>query len=214
MQKHSGRTESTKTMNSLALTIFIGLTGTAFLWQATDGLQALTAEGARRIAIEKQKPVVPAVTLETMTGDLRKLNSSDGKIVLLEFIYTTCPIICQDAGADLGRIRDALVRDGFGNRFAIYSVSFDLTTDTVESMKLYGKAHGADGNTWTVAKPSKQALPALLSLFGVIVIPNEYGGYEHNAALHVINSKGQLSKILEIDDVDGAITTVKRMIQG
>ncbi len=196
------------------MTIFIGLAGSAFLWQATDGLQALTAEGARRIAIEKKKPVVPDVALETMTGDFRKLNSSDGKIVLVEFIYTTCPIICQDAGADLSRIREALVRDGFGDRLAIYSVSFDLTADTVDSMKLYGEAHGADGNTWTVAKPSKQVLPDLLSLFGVIVILNEYGGFEHNAALHVINQNGQLSKILEIDDVDGAIATVKRMIRG
>lgn len=201
-------------MKSLALTIFTVLMGLAFLWQATDGLQALTAESARRVAIEKRKPVVPDVTLETMTGEFRKLGSSEGRIVLVEFIYTTCPVICQDAGSDLSRIRDALVKDGFGDRLKIYSVSFDLATDTVENLKHYGEAHGTDGKIWTVAKPSEGSLQELLSLFGVIVIPNEYGGYEHNAALHVINQNGQLSKILEIDDVDGAIATVKRMVRG
>ena len=57
-----------------------------------------------------------------------------------------------------------------------------------------------------VCNPSdEKALQTLLDRFGVVVIPDGMGGYEHNAALLVMNGKGQLVRIFDLADLDAAL---------
>ncbi len=195
-------------MRAIMSSLFVVIIGSAALWQATDGLQALTAESARRISVAKTRPIVPDVDLETMSGTVTRLVDGNGKMTLVEFIYTRCPTICQTAGTHLARLRDRLKQHNLADRVRILSVSFDPTHDDVLALFAYGEAHGADGKIWTVTRPKPKDLAKLLKIFRVIVIPDDLGGYEHNTALHVVGADGRLAAILELDDVDGAITAV------
>ena len=137
-------------MISIPLTIGAALLGLTCLYHATDGLQAFTAEGARRVAVAKHRPYVPDIMFEDMTGTSQSLRPQSGEIVLVEFIYTTCPTICQTAGSDFAQLRDALVQTRENVR--MISVSFNPANDTLAALGDYAELHTASGSPWTVAR--------------------------------------------------------------
>ena len=173
------------------------------LWQTTDGAQAFTSEAARRLDVVRAPRAVPEVQLEDMAGRQVPLLPQAGEVVLVEFIYTVCGDICQIAAADFAEIRDHLQARGL--RVRLLSVSFDPERDTPEQMAIYGDAHDADGAMWTVARPLQKDLPDLRELFDVTVIPDEWGGYQHNAAIHVITSDGRFSAVYDTDAVEAVL---------
>ena len=188
------------TFSSLLIIAF----GSVSLWQATDGLSALTTEGARRLQVAAAPMDLPDLFLEDMGGGEVILGEPDDGLTFAEFIYTTCPTICREAGEEMARLRDRLVEDGLVDQVRLLSISFDPAYDDPAAMTVYGELHDADGQIWTIARPDPDDLAAMLEGFGVQVIPDEYGGFEHNAALHLIDRSGRLSGIFDIDDIDGA----------
>jgi protein SCO1/2 len=51
-----------------------------------------------------------------------------------------------------------------------------------------------------MARVSDQAkLDFLLKELGVVIIPDEFGGYQHNAAIHVVDRGGRVAHILDYD---------------
>lgn len=199
-------------MRAWAASLVVALAGAATLWFATDGLAALTAEGARRLAAIRDAPVVPPYGVQTMDGGREVLPAGGGRVSLVEFIYTTCPTICQSAGADMAVLRDRIAAAGLGDQVRLMSVSFDPETDDVPQLAGYGELHAADGSIWTIARPDPADLPELLDIFGVTVIPDAYGGYEHNAAILVVGPDSRLRAILDVDDVDGAFAAVGQVL--
>lgn len=194
----------------LIFPLLAALMGGGFLWQATDGLRAITAEEARRISVAENPRPVPEVYLEAMDGTTVSMLPQKDETVLVEFIYTSCGDICQVAAFDFSEIRDQLASQNADVR--MISISFDPEQDTPDRLTYYGEAHNADGTVWTVARPLSvsggKTLPDLLELFGVTVIANEWGGFEHNTAIHLIDGNGQFSRVFDTDDVDQVIATV------
>lgn len=199
-------------MNAFKVNSVIILLGSFILWFTTDGLQALTTEGARRLEVEKQKPVMPNITLETMSGAHTRLLNSSGHVTVVEFIYTTCPFICQVDGGYLSRLQNEIKERAIREKVRIISVSFDPVRDNLNELSYYAKRHNADGHIWTIARPRVEDLKSLLKAFGVVVIPDEEGGYVHNSAMHIIDQQGRLSFILDSNDVQGALKTLERML--
>ncbi|MDH3658657.1 MAG: SCO family protein [Alphaproteobacteria bacterium] len=196
-------------MRSFLLSAVIVVLGAIGLWQTTDGLRALTAESARRLEVATGKPALPALSLEDMAGRSLTLGRPGDKLTLAEFIYTSCPTICRAAGESMAMLRDRLAADGIGDRVRLLSVSFDPLQDDLEALADYGEWHGAAGEIWTVARPSLTDLDVMLASFGVQVIPDGFGGFEHNAALHMIDRDGHLIGIFDIDDIDGAVRAIE-----
>ena len=200
-------------MHPLLASVAVIATGGAVLWQATDGFAALTAERARRVEVLRDMPAVPTFTVETMAGERLSLPPRDGRAIVLEFIYTNCPTICQTAGAELARLRDRLAAGPLAGRVRLVSLSFDPARDTPSQIAEYGRWHGADGTVWTVARPEAKDLPALLNAYGVTVISDRAGGFVHNAALHVVSPDSRLTAILDMDDVDGAENAIEKALR-
>ncbi|MEH6631521.1 MAG: SCO family protein [Halopseudomonas aestusnigri] len=194
----------------LIFPLLAALLGGGFLWQSTDGLRAITTEEARRISVAENPRPVPEAYLEAMDGTSVALLPQHNETVLVEFIYTSCGDICQVAALDFSEIRDQLALENADVR--MISISFDPEQDTPDKLSYYGEAHNADGTLWTVARPislsGETSLSDLLNLFGVTVIANEWGGFEHNTAIHMIDENGQFSQVFDIDDVDQVVTTV------
>lgn len=191
-------------MHIVVASLSVLILGCCAIWQATDGLKALTTEGARRIEVATTKPDLPDLVLEDMESSEVVLGGPRDGITFAEFIYTTCPTICRVAGEEMAQLRNRLVNLGLIDHVRLMSVSFDPTYDDPEAMAEYGELHGADGLNWTIARPRADDLRAMLDSFGVQVIPDGFGGYEHNAALHLVDRKGRLIRIFDIDDIDGA----------
>jgi len=188
------------------------LLGGNALWLATDGFRALTEESARRLYAAQSRPEVPAFVLEDMDGRILRLGSGRGhdqKTTLVGFIYTTCPTICQTSGSDFAKLRDRLKETRLHEHVRVLSLSFDPTRDDPRQMRLYADLHGADGTIWTIARLQAATLSSVTGSFGVRVIPDGWGGYQHNAAIHVIDRKGRLTGIFDTDDHEGILNAVR-----
>jgi protein SCO1 len=198
-------------LRTAAVALVIALLGSVALWQGTDGLRAFTTEGARRLSVLKQPRPVPDARLVDMRGQAMTLADEDGRAIIVEFIYTTCPTLCISLGESFAKLRNEIITAGLSDRTRLISISFDLARDGPEALRDYADAHGADGRLWITARPeNKQALQALLKVFGVIVIPDGAGGFVHNAALHVVDRQGRLKAIFDIGEEARALAAVRR----
>jgi protein SCO1 len=198
-------------LRTAAVALVIALLGSVALWQGTDGLRAFTAEGARRLSVLKQPRPVPDARLVDMRGQAMTLADEDGRAIIVEFIYATCPTLCISLGESFAKLRNGIITAGLSDRTRLISISFDLARDGPEALRDYSDAHGADGRLWITARPeNEQALQALLKVFGVTVIPDGAGGFVHNAALHVVDRQGRLEAIFDIGEEARALAAVRR----
>jgi protein SCO1/2 len=170
---------------------------------ATDGFRVYTTEAARRLAIERAPRPVPDATLEDERGRLLESGALAGRRLVISFVYTRCPGICRRAGVELGAIAAKLPAEAFAP--SLLSVSFDPERDDPRSLHAFARQHGADGERWRIVRPlDTSQLAAWLDTFGVIVIPDGFGGFEHNAALHLVDEHGLLVRVLDLGASDEA----------
>lgn len=190
-------------MRSLLSALVVVSVAMTMFWSATEGFRVFTTEGARRLAVEQAPHQLPATTLEDQDGRLFRLDSLRGRVVLVEFIYTRCPTVCSTLGDVFSRLARALPRT------ALLSISFDIEHDGRDDLKQYATRHGADGDTWRVVRPtSRQDLKRLLESAGVVVIADGWGGYQHNAAIHLLDGQGRLARILDFAPLSTLIDEV------
>lgn len=185
---------------SLAATALVTLLGLGVFWWGTDGLAAFTAESARRVEVLRSPRALPATVLEDQDGRSFSLQEYQGRLLAVEFIYTRCATVCRTLGLAFRQIRDRLPQDALGRDIVLLSISFDTQRDDPASLRAYGHNFGADGAHWRVARVRSQAeLAPLLAAFGVVVIADGMGGFEHNAAIHLLGRDGKLAQIGDID---------------
>lgn len=185
---------------SVAVTALVTALGSgAFCW-GTDGFTAFTAETARRADILRTPRPLPAAVLEDQDGRVLSLDDYRGRLLAVEFIYTRCTTICNSLGAAFKQIRDRLPPDSLGREVALLSISFDPERDEPASLRAYGARHGADGKHWRIVRVRDAGqLQALLDAFGIVVIADRFGGFEHNAAIHLVGRDGRLAEIADLD---------------
>jgi protein SCO1/2 len=185
---------------SVAATALVCVLGTGVLWWGTDGLSAFTAESARRADILRTPRPLPAAVLEDQDGRVFKLDDYRGRLLAVEFIYTRCTTICRSLGMAFRQIRDRMPPAALGRDVVLLSISFDPQRDDPASLKAYGRTYGADGEHWRLARVRDPAqLQALLEAFGIVVIADRFGGFEHNAAIHLVGRDGRLAEISDLD---------------
>ncbi len=185
---------------TIAATAVVTLLGIGALWAGTDGLQAFTSETARRLEIQRHPKALPDVALEDQDGRVFTLADYRGRFLLVEFIYTRCLTICRSLGMAFKQISDNVPPEKLGRDLALLSISFDPVRDGPPELKSFGMTHGADGSKWRIARVrDKSQLQSLLNAFGIVVIPDGRGGFEHNAAIHLLDRTGRLVLISDID---------------
>jgi protein SCO1 len=186
---------------SVAATLLVIVLGSAVLWWGTDGFSAFTAETARRMDILRSPRALPTTILEDQDGRAFTLQDYRGRLLSVEFIYTRCRTLCRSMGMAFKQIREHVPQQSLGRDFALLSISFDPERDDPASLRGYGQAYGADGMDWRIARVrSATDLAPLLQAFGIVVIADGLGGFEHNAAIHLIGRDGRLKLISDINE--------------
>ena len=177
-------------------------------------MRAFTAESARRLNVQENPIAVPPFQLIDMNSKKTSFSDYLEAPVLVEFIYTQCPWLCYDMGASFKQLREKLDSDGNLEDIKTLSISFDPDNDNINALSNYGEKFNADGKNWNIAViDNKKELQLLLDTFGVTLVPLPEGGYEHNAAIHLIDSKGNLIEIMDYDNVEYVLTRVKAQLR-
>ncbi len=178
-------------LRTVLVTVGLLLTGAVALARATDGFQAFTTETARRVAVRRHPVPVPAVPLEK------------GQWVLVDFIYTNCTTFCMTLGGDFARLQRQLDGPISEGKLRLLSISFDPGHDAPAELAGYLARFRSRYPAWQAARPiTTEGLAQLKRAFGLTVIPDNWGGFTHNAAILLVNPAGELVDILDIGQVD------------
>ncbi|WP_017755799.1 SCO family protein [Calidifontibacillus oryziterrae] len=201
-------------MRSKISILLVLITGLFVMWIGTDGLQAFTAEKARRVHITENMPTLPSVSFEDSNGNIFQIDDFKDKIVLATFIYTSCGDVCPIIEMKFKEVYDSIPKEHLGKDIVFISFSFDQIRDTPEKLKHYGIHFGVDEVTWKMARfKDIEDQQSFLDLIGVIVIPTENGGFEHNSAIYMINENGQLVDIFDYQYPDKIINKVNSIVE-
>ena len=190
--------------------LLVLLFGFVLFYAGTDGFRAFTAESARRYELTASKPVFPPVTLEDSQGRTFTLDEfAKGKYVFLTFMYTSCTTVCPILEMNMAEVYHQIPSKYLGKDIVFLSISFDPARDDPRKLAEYSTRFKSDSNTWRMARIKDQGeLNKVLKKLGVIVIPDENGGFTHNTAFYLLGKDEHLLKVMDFTKTNDAANSV------
>lgn len=201
-------------MSAARTTIAVALActvGFAVAHAATDGFQAFTLESARRLRALRSPSPIPELELQFADGGPGRLSDRPARVILIDFIYTRCPTVCSALGSVYSRLQERLAAEIDAGSVALLSITLDPVHDGPDELRAYRARYSKDAAGWLLARPAAGDLQAWLGAFGVIVIPDRYGGFIHNAAVHIVGPDRKLVAILDFENIDAVAQAVRKI---
>ncbi len=129
----------------------------------------------------------PNVPLTTHEGKTVRFFDDliEGKIVVLNFIYTTCPDTCPLETAQLIKVQDIL-KERLGKDVFFYSISIDPEHDTPEVLKEYREQFGA---RWTFLTGREPDIVSLRKKLGLYIDEIQDDSGNHNVNMIIGNQR-------------------------
>jgi protein SCO1/2 len=136
---------------------------------------------------------VPEFRLTSQDGHPLALSQLRGKVVVLSFIYTRCPLpqICPMIMRQLVRLQAALPASE-RQRTQIVLVTIDPEHDTPEVLAQYAARHGLKLDGATLLTGPLRQVALLSSYFGLEFYDEADGTIAHKQRLLVIDARGRL----------------------
>ena len=113
----------------------------------------------------REPPEAPDFTLIDQNGEEFTLSDLEGKVVVVAFIYTSCPDICLAISANMAYAQDSLGEES--DDVVFVSVTIDPARDTVEHLSDWTESRGYNWTHLTAERPS--TLMEVYSSWNVIV---------------------------------------------
>jgi len=193
------------------LSLCITAAGLFALAAGTHGYSVWTEEGQRRWQALHHPTPLPQMEWRNQNYAARSLAGLNKSIVVLDFVYTRCPTVCQLMGYQFGRLQALLKEKQLQDSVQLVSMSFDADHDTPAMMAEYLARYRADTAHWEGGIiEDKTRLLDLLDHLGVVVLPDDQGGFVHNAAFYLVY-EGSLISIYDRDQVAQIIEAIERL---
>jgi protein SCO1/2 len=135
----------------------------------------------------------PEFELVDQNGGKLALSSLRGKVVLLDFIFTSCPGPCPlltSAHVTLQRMLPPELRA----RTHFVSISIDPLRDTPPALRAYALARGADLTHWSFLTGEPEAVERAMKGYGVGSIRRPDGQIDHLVATFLIDAEGRIAQ--------------------
>ncbi|MBV8316989.1 MAG: SCO family protein [Planctomycetaceae bacterium] len=141
--------------------------------------------------------MVPDFTMTTQEGRTLALSELRGKVVVLTFIYTRCPLpdfcpLMDRKFKELAGKVDAM--PGRAAQVRLLSVSFDPEHDTPEVLRKHAQVQGARPPLWTFAVAPHDELAKVAGPLGLMYGPRP-DEIIHNLSTSVIDPEGRLARL-------------------
>jgi protein SCO1 len=141
--------------------------------------------------------VVPDFTLIDQKRRSVSLSQLRGKVVVVNFIYTTCalPNFCLRLANNFGVLQKRFEKQ-LGKDLVLLTVSFDPVHDTPEVLATYAAQWKANPDTWRFLTGAPADVERACRLFGVHAYSNE-GLLDHSLHTAIIDRQGMLVTNIE-----------------
>ncbi len=133
-----------------------------------------TSESKKSFSLGDMKDI-PNVELVNQNGEHVKFyDLIKGKVVALNFIFTSCKTICPPMGVNFSKLKKRMEKSVKNNELVMLTVSIDPLTDTPERLKAWSKKFG-DGEGWTLLTGKSKNINTLLKKLEVYnALKNEH----------------------------------------
>jgi protein SCO1/2 len=190
------------------------ITATLLVSQDADGFNTVLLD--KIVVIAQAKPdykpavqyhlpqpgdTVPDFKLVNQSSREIHLSQFQGKVLLVTFIYTRCPLaeFCPRMSRNFADVDKALAGDPvLYARTHLLSISFDPTYDTPKVLRSYGEAYVGHLTKdtfahWDFAAPQEDNLAALTQFFNVGVTRGDGQSINHSLSTVLIGKDGKVA---------------------
>ena len=124
-------------------------------------------------------------------GQPFRLASIKGKIIVVDFAYTTCPDVCPLMTAALRAVQTSL---GTGEHNTVYllTVTTDPEIDTAPVLAAYARRYRVDLSNWAFLTGDPPSLAQVWKSFGVKVIRRARGLVDHTPLTAIMDRSGTM----------------------
>jgi len=130
----------------------------------------------------------PEYVLLNQEGNRFDSTTLRGKVVVLNFIFTTCTDVCPLFTANLAELQRTLKNEQ--NNIFLVSITTDPEVDSPKVLKSYAQRYGADFQNWAFLTGSESQLKQIWKGFDVRVIKKGRGLVQHTSLTTVIDRQG------------------------
>ncbi len=135
------------------------------------------------------RDTVSNFTLVDQDGQRFQFANARGKLVLITFIFTTCPDVCPLLTAKFATIQRELAAQN-RNDYLLLSITTDPQTDTSAVLRSYAAHYRPDYRHWLFLTGSREQLAKVWKEFGVTVQSAGPGQIRHTALTTLIDRHG------------------------
>lgn len=150
---------------------------------------------------------LPNFALYDQTGNVVQSARFRGKQIMLNFIYTRCPVATMCPAATMKMMEtQQLAKEAGVNNLELISITLDPEYDTPGVLREYAEARAIDTNNFSFLTGPERAIKDLLTQFGVIA---EFEGpiIKHTLGTLLINEDGRI-----VYRVDGTVWEPKAFV--
>jgi protein SCO1/2 len=114
-----------------------------------------------------------------------------GKVVLVDFFFTSCPSICPKMKSNLLKVHEAMAKE---SDFMILSHTIDQKRDTVARLRDYAQKLGVDKARWQFVTAEKDTILSLAKSYLVSASEDDDapGGFVHSGNFILLDRKGRI----------------------
>jgi protein SCO1/2 len=159
----------------------------------------------------------PEFTLQDPSGKPVRLSDYQGRVVLLAFVFTTCPGVCPLISKQMSALQESLKQEGlFGRKANLVSVTVDPETDTAAVLANYAKTYGADPAGWRFLRETPAKTQPVLKAYDEWTKLLPKGELDHPARVYLIDQRGDIREIysLAFFNEKQALIDIKALLAG
>jgi protein SCO1/2 len=150
---------------------------------------------AREFYLQVVNEPAPDFSLLDADGRPVKLSDFRGKVVVLYFIYASCPDVCPLHSEKVAQIQADINETPMRDLVQFIAITTDPVRDTATVLREYGPAHGLDPKNWVflTSGPDKpDATRDLARRYGLEFTEEDGGVQMHGVVTHLIDKSGNL----------------------
>jgi sulfite exporter TauE/SafE/peroxiredoxin len=160
-------------------------------------------------SIDLEPSPAPNFTLIDQDGNKTSLHDFHGKVVVMDFIHTTCTSTCPVLTATFREVQNGLGAD-FGKNVILLSITIDPAADTPPVLKSFGEKWSANFSGWKFLTGSEEQVRSVTNDYAVYVDKNT-NGLQHTETIIVIDRHMRLRSVFALQT--DPQTVIKRAAQ-
>jgi cytochrome oxidase Cu insertion factor (SCO1/SenC/PrrC family) len=176
------------------------------------GVLLLTLSIVFALPVRGDSPPRELKSLVDQNGARFSFEQLKGRTVVMNFIFTSCPVSCPLQTSALAAVQRALPA-ALHDRVQFVSVTVDPAHDRPAVLKQFARQVGADLGNWSFVTGNDDEITSLHQQFDARVKKLDGGGFDHRVAVYLIESHGRVIQrytgdldrarlVREIGDVD------------